>query len=43
MEGDNDDDNMDHEGDDDDDDENDVEGHPKTSRSIAASLLAASN
>ena len=40
MEGDNDDD--DHEGDDD-DDENDVEGHPKTSRSIAASLLAASN
>ena len=42
MEGDNDDDNMDHEGDDD-DDENDVEGHPKTSRSIAASLLVASN
>ena len=29
--------------DDDDDDVNDVEGHPKTSRSIAASLLAASN
>ena len=41
MEGDNDYNRMDHEGDD--DDENDVEGHPKTSRSIAASLLAASN
>ena len=42
MEGGNDGDNMDHEGDDD-YDENDVKGHPKTSRSIAASLLAASN
>ena len=42
MDGNNYDDNMDHEGDDD-DDENDVKGHPKTSRSIAASLLAASN
>ena len=42
MEGYNDGDNMDDEGDDD-DDENDVKGHPKTSRSIAASLLSASN
>ena len=42
MDGNNNHDNMDDEGDDD-DDVNDVEGHPETSRSIAASLLAASN
>ena len=42
MDGKNNGDNMSDEGDDD-DNVNDVEGHPKTSRSIAASLLAASN